>query len=496
MSLQSGTIKTNLHKISSYLFGIRQHIAAKKIKNPLIAALLIVAAVACSYIITFSGIKGAVIIMAVIIGLPVIAAILISSRVGVIVMLIMAYLLMGILRIGIDFPLGTLMDGLQALLIISFFFKQKTEKNWKSFKNPISIMILIWIGYNLLEVLNPVAESSLAWVYTVRSTAVVTLMYFIFLHNIRTISFLRLILKLWLALSLFAALYAFKQEYFGFFNFENQWLQSNPRIRELLFIGDRWRKFSIFSDPVSFAYNMAISGIFCIALLTGPFSRRSKIILTGMAVFFLTVMLYSGTRGAYILVPSSLILLAILRFNRKIMMYTGAAAVFMMIMVKIPTSNPTLYRFQTAFKPSTDESYNVRKKNQKLIQPYILSHPMGGGLGATGVWGQRFAPGSFLANFPPDSGYVRTAVELGSIGLLLFCIFIFICLLTGINNYYKIHDPELKTYCLAMTMVIFALNIGNYPQEALVQFPISIYFYFFLAVINATLLLYNSKQQT
>ncbi|MCP6423416.1 hypothetical protein NL463_29335, partial [Klebsiella pneumoniae] len=64
--------------------------------------------------------------------------------------------------------------------------------------------------------------------------------------------------------------------------------------------------------------------------------------------------------------------------------------------------------------------------NQKRIQPYILSHPIGGGLGATGVWGVRFAPYSFLANFPPDSGYVRVAVELGWIGLGIFCTLMFV----------------------------------------------------------------------
>ena len=44
------------------------------------------------------------------------------------------------------------------------------------------------------------------------------------------------------------------------------------------------------------------------------------------------------------------------------------------------------------------------------------SFPIGGGLGSTGVWGQRFTPGSFLAMFAPDSGLIRVAVELGWVG--------------------------------------------------------------------------------
>ena len=97
-------------------------------------------------------------------------------------------------------------------------------------------------------------------------------------------------------------------------------------------------------------------------------------------------------------------------------------------------------------------------------------------------WGLKsFA---FLANFPPDSGYVRVAVELGWVGLFIFCMLVFVILRTGINDYYHIRDPELKSYCLGMVLVVFCLNIGNYPQEALVQFPNNIYFYMVAALIG------------
>ena len=154
-----------------------------------------------------------------------------------------------------------------------------------------------------------------------------------------------------------------------------------------------------------------------------------------------------------------------------IMFVLFALAIFM------PTSSPTLYRFQTAFRPSEDASFNVRKINQKRIQPFIQSHPLGGGLGATGTWGQRFSPNSFLANFPPDSGYVRVAVENGWIGLFVLCTLIFVILREGINNYYSIKDPALKAICLSMILVIFAYHIGNYPQEAIVQFPSNTLYY-------------------
>jgi O-antigen ligase len=285
---------------------------------------------------------------------------------------------------------------------------------------------------------------------------------------------------------LFAALYALKQEYIGFFQFEEDYLRSDPAIGQLLFIGGHWRKFSIFSDPVSFSFNMVISAMFCLVMLTAQISRTQKVMYGIFGMVFLLSMIFSGTRAAYPLIPAGVVLLVILKLNMRLVLISVFAMFSFLILINIPTSNYNLYRFQTAFKPSGDLSFNVRAVNQKRIQPYIQSHPFGGGLGSTGTWGERFAPNSYLAKFPPDSGYVRTAVELGYVGLFIFCTLIFIIIRTGIVNYYRIKDPELKSYCLAMTLVVFVLHVANYPQEALVQFPISIYFYLFVALINVT----------
>ena len=221
-------------------------------------------------------------------------------------------------------------------------------------------------------------------------------------------------------------------------------------------------------------------------MLTHAKTFWKKIILIVLIVLFLTAMLFSGTRGAYVLVPAAMVLFLILRFSRDVLIGSVIAGFLIICLIFVPTSNQNILRFQTAFKPSDDASFKVRSANQKRIQPYILTHPIGGGLGATGAWGSRFAPNSYLASFPPDSGYVRVAVELGWIGLLLFCSLMFFILREGINNYFTIVNPELKTYCMAMLLMVFAYNIGNYPQEALVQFPSSIYFYVAAALITVT----------
>lgn len=179
-----------------------------------------------------------------------------------------------------------------------------------------------------------------------------------------------------------------------------------------------------------------------------------------------------------------MVLLLVMCFNKKIFIFSSIAGVVLALIIIAPTQNIVLKRFQSAFQPTGDASYNVRAQNQAFIQPYIQTHPIGGGLGSVGIWAVRFSPNSPLAKFPPDSGYVRVAVELGYVGLLLFCTLIFTALYTGINNYFLIRNPELRNYCLAMVLVVFAFNVGNFPQQAIVQFPSNILFYLAIALIN------------
>lgn len=460
----------------------RRIFLSEKLNNPEGLILLTLFSITCSFLIYKQGVAGGILLLLMMIGLPAVYGIVRFPKFGILVIFIAAYLVMWIYGMISSIPLGTVMDGIQALLILGFFIAQKQRPDWSLFKQPIGIIILIWVAYNILQVVNPSAASRLAWVYTIRSVALVALMYFIFSYNIRTLRFVKLLLKIWLLLAVFAALYAFKQEYIGFTSWEERALQ-NPEVRSLLFINGHWRKFSIFSDPVAFAYNMVSATLFCISMLFSNLSKLKKAMLLTMAILFFLAMLLSGTRGAYVLVPAGLILLAILKLNKSMVFFSLGAGLIMATLIFMPSSSPSIQRFQSAFRPSEDASFNVRAVNQAKIQPFIQSHPFGGGLGSTGTWGQRFSPNSELANFPPDSGYVRVAVETGSVGLLLICTLMVVILITGINNSFRINDPELRSYCTAMTVIIFAYAVGNYPQEAIVQFPSNIYFYFFAAIL-------------
>jgi len=199
--------------------------------------------------------------------LPFIYGVIFYPKFGIVVLLIMAYVLW-IVAPFILIPIGTMMDALLAFLLIGLLIQLKFFGGKEIFKNSVTTVLLLWIGYNFLEIGNPIATSRLAWVYTIRTVGTIGLTYYIYMYNIRTIKFIRVIMVLWLVLSVTVALYAFKQEFIGFSEAELTYLHSSPDIEGLLFIAGHWRKFSFLSDPVVFAYNMVMPTILCICLLT------------------------------------------------------------------------------------------------------------------------------------------------------------------------------------------------------------------------------------
>jgi O-antigen ligase len=161
----------------------------------------------------------------------------------------------------------------------------------------------------------------------------------------------------------------------------------------------------------------------------------------------------------------------------------GAAFAGGLVLINIPTSNNTIYRFQTAFKPSEDKSFNTRMRTQREIKAVVQTHPIGGGLGSCGAWGKEFSPGTVFADIEPDSGYVRVAVELGWVGLTLYMAMLFVMIRVSVVTLMRARDPVIVNLYLTLSSVLFCLLVANYGQEAIILLPNSIVFYVILALV-------------
>jgi O-antigen ligase len=113
----------------------------------------------------------------------------------------------------------------------------------------------------------------------------------------------------------------------------------------------------------------------------------------------------------------------------------------------------------------------VRDVNRHFIQPYIYTHPIGGGIGTTGVLNLPKNIGHPLAGFPTDSGLLQIVLEQGWIGLILTCLTYFIILKQGVQSYYRTRNPEFKVIYLAITCCVFGFVFAQYAQVAIGQVP-------------------------
>ncbi|MDX2188869.1 MAG: O-antigen ligase family protein [Bacteroidota bacterium] len=424
-----------------------------------------------------------ILILLSIFGIPVALYAFYNLKFGIILVICLAFFVLGIKRLVGDIPLGLLLDSLIALMVLSLVIQLVRKRNWEFANNQISLAVLVWVIYNLLEVVNPWAESIQAWLYTVRSMAGLMVLYFIVLYAMDNIKYAKWLIKLWILLATLAAVHGLNQEYLGFLPFEERWVFEDQERFALLFQMGRFRKFSFMSDAMIFGFVMAYSAVLCFVLASGPHKLWERVALIVAGCMMVLSMVYSGTRAAYILLPVGGFFYVILTFQKKIIVLSLFCLALGFTFINMPTSNINIIRVQSAFKPSEDASFNTRKRNQKMIQPYLWTHPMGGGLGSTGDWGEKFSPNSFLSKFPPDSGYMRIVVEMGPIGLIIYLYLMFVVLKEGIRNYFAIKNPKLKNLMLAVLCVVYSLVIANFPQEATGQIPNSLLLYVMFALI-------------
>lgn len=462
---------------------LRRMVWVQKLNNPLGMALLLLMTLPVSYVLAQFDIKVSALLFGVLIGLPIVGFCLVNQVVGLWMMLFTAVMVV----FGAKFtgaPIGTLLDLLILISALGILLRQITDRDWAFLKTPLSYMVLIWLYFNILQVLNPGAESKMAWIYTVRSVAIQQIVFFIgayaFRNNLKGILFL---LKSILAVCLLGALYGLKQQYFGFSAAEEAWIYADPKRFELYYQWNMMRIPSYCYDPTTFGILMACFSMMCVALIVGPTSMGQKILLGIGFITALWVMGFTGTRTAFVLVPAGGVFYAGMTLNRNVLIVSLFFALVGTAFVLKSSSSGVVYRIQSAFKPKDDDSMNLRLANQKRIQPYIQTHPIGGGLGSCGVWGERFNPDSELSKFPHDSSFVRMGVELGWIGLILYTLLHYFVLRTGLYYYIRCSDPFIKSLYAGITTWCFMLSVACYAQEAILQLPMNVIYNLFLGIL-------------
>jgi O-antigen ligase len=129
-------------------------------------------------------------------------------------------------------------------------------------------------------------------------------------------------------------------------------------------------------------------------------------------------------------------------------------------------------RMRTAIVQGSDNpSLQVRLENQKRLKAYLRSRPFGGGVGSGGYWGQRFSPGTFLADLALDSWYVKIWAEQGPVGLWLYLAGLGALLTGALRRLLRVRDAALRQCLAALFAGFCGICAASYGNQVLGQMP-------------------------
>lgn len=452
-----------------------------KLTNPLSLIILFGVLSVVTLIIVKAEIKG----IAIVLGLLAVSAILYKiftvPKLGVILLVIQGFTVIGLSRY-IPAPLGLSIDGVLVILYLALFFKAFAQKiKWSKAKSHLTILVGLWMGYIFLQIANPESRSITAWFYAMRGLALYQFLAiplaFVLFNKQKD---LELFFIVWGVMSVLGTLKGVMQYTMGVDPFEQAWLNQGSYKTHILF--GKLRVFSFYSDAGQFGAAQGHTGVVfgILALFRKAASTKLRMFYLAVALMGLFGLLISGTRGAIAVPAMGGVMFLILRKNINLLIVGGALGIAVYVFFAHTTilqSNAEVRRIRTAFDPN-NASLQVRLENQRKLKSYLASRPIGGGVGATGNWGKRFTPNTFLANTATDSWYVMIWADTGIVGLVYYLIMIFYILLTGAYNVmFRIKDDDEKIMITALTCGFAGIMLASYGNGVLGQMPTGILMY-------------------
>ena len=169
-----------------------------------------------------------------------------------------------------DVPFGIANEGLCALMLFTLILNKRIS----GIKTLPAVMLLIWMLYQLIELMNPYAFSRLAGFLALRTLIPFLCCFFIMYSSIDNKRDINLFFSGVLILSMCAGTYCLYQEFVGLPFYDFRWATQDEDIYNLLFTWGRLRKFSFFFNPSEFGMLMGVTGV--VALVIFFFAKEKN----------------------------------------------------------------------------------------------------------------------------------------------------------------------------------------------------------------------------
>jgi hypothetical protein len=458
----------------------------QKLNNWIGYTLFFVSAVIFGYLFAHQTLIGIGLISS-IISAAVVIVCLVNTEVGLYINVVYSFFAFGFSRFLFpEFPTGVASDVLIIATLFSLFVKRVNLKiTFNQFmRSPVVIAITVLFFYLSIELFNPYAHSFNGWYQTFRKLIDAVFLLFIAYKVFDSYASIKRFLTLLFIVCTICGMYGCFQQWHGLFDSERAWVMADETRFALIFIDGDFRKFSTMSDPTAYGIIMASCGVLFSIIALNEKNRRNKFFIVCGLIFMFLGMAYSGTRTANAMAAAGFGMFILLTLDKRttqiFALISGCA--FAVIMYGPIYGNQTVNRIRSTFNATSDESYKVREVNRAFIQPYIYAHPIGGGLCTTGAAGLHYNPSHYLAGFPPDSGYLKKALETGFIGLIIICVLYFVILKNSIRGYFESEKKNIKTIFAACCGCLFSFYIADFAQDAIGQITDTVVYYPIIAL--------------
>ncbi len=281
--------------------------------------------------------------------------------------------------------------------------------------------------------------------------------------------YLRYMLIIWGILSVTGAIKGWYQRSIGFNSAELAWLWGGAYRTHFLITGVRY--FSFFTDAANFGTSMAMTAVtYGICFL---YEKKVLIRLFYLGVFLSGVygLLISGTRSAFAVPGAAAIVFIICSKNAKLMVVSLLLLIGSYSFLKytnIGEENRFISRTRTIVNYDKDASFQVRMINQRALRKIMVDYPFGVGVGLSSSRSLEYGFKFPTAPYATDSWFVMIWQDTGIVGLYYYLGIIAIVLIGGINIVlYKIRDPEVRGYMVAMVCLFAGAMAGGYSNEVL-----------------------------
>lgn len=387
-------------------------------------------------------------------------------------------------------PMSLPNEMLQIILLGIAIIDARQNPHFERCANLMLFALIIWCTFCTLEILNNTCGLGInigAW-YTGARLLAFQLLYIFLVFSIYISSpeILVRYLKLWAFLTLFSAIWTWKQQNIGLTSAEMSFLYGRGRTTHIIQGGTLIRYFSTFSDAANYGCNAAAASVAFVIFGITTKLKKDRWLFLIIALLVIYNMFASGTRTAIFCIAGGFAIYIILSKSFKIAIpavLVGGIFLFVLAFTKIGNGNQQIRRMRSAFDKS-DASTKTRDINQETMRKYMRDAPWGIGIGMMSNNVPANNKYNLMANIPTDSEYVFIWLRTGRIGMTLFIITTLIMLGGACHIVlFRLKNKALIGIGGGLCSAFVAIQLGGYANQVLMQFPNCLTFYGGLTIV-------------